>query len=481
MLKLGTLWIELWQSSDIVLWLLTSAIVGNLLIFFVFASGRRLERRLSAGQMDGFLKIMTVYLLICMPLLTMVILYRETFVYIGPTEWSDATRVMHVFHNSSLSYFTPYGNHWSFVALLVIWLSGFLFCGLQQYIKDRSVLRRLRAASSLCEDQRLLDLQRIFEKELGIRRPVRIWQSDLVDVPFAAGICRQEIWFPRVSLDEGELCLMLQHELIHCKRRDPLYRRMIFWLGSLYWFVPFPVRLAAYYTEINEMSCDDRVLKQRTKQERLLYARTLAELAQRESFLQNAVSLTGHTKSQLENRLEHMLQKKREAGRWAAMAMTVLFVGVCPLTTLAACAGMSKLQDVVTEEVFMEDHEEVMVIGNVLEEETDVIEDLEMMPLEVYRLSLGCEIDHDISTASSLGMITVSAGMKIHIFLIERSAALSFRAGYIDSTGKRTYVTTFNEEINHSFTITEDGTYELFIEPAEAGTIHLSGMAVWMD
>lgn len=383
MLKLGALWIELWQSSDIVLWLLTSAIAGNLLIFFVFAFRKRLERWLSAGQMDGFLKIMTVYLLICVPLLTLVILYQETFVYIGPIEWSDGTKAMHVFHNFSISYFTQYGNHWIFVALLVIWVSGFFFCGIQNCIKDRSVLRRLRTTSSLCKDRKLLDLQMIFEKELGIRKSVRVWQSDMVDVPFAAGICCREIYFSQVSLDEEKMSLMLRHELIHCRRKAPLYRWMIFWIGSLYWFVPFPRRLARYYTEINEISCDDRVLERRTKRERYLYAKALADLAQRESFLQNAVSLTGHTESQLERRLEHMIKKKCEKGRMAAVMMVVLCTGICPLTTLAASAGMSRLQDVITQEVFMEDHEEVMVIGNVLEEETDVVEDFEMIPAEM--------------------------------------------------------------------------------------------------
>lgn len=481
-LNLGNLWIELWNGSDAVLWLLTSALVNGLLVFLLYCGRHSLELLLSAKQVDLLLKFLILYLVCALPVVSMVFLYRGVFGYVGPPEFGDG--FIHTYKRYPISFSTNYREQMGFWLTLSVWLAGFLVCIIRSCRRDRSVLRELRALSDLCRDRDMLDSAEELSRELGLKRTVPIKVSGVVGTPFAVGCFRQEIFWPQKEQGAEELRLVLCHELIHCRRRDPLYRKMIFWLCSMYWFLPYLKRLAEYYTDINEMSCDDEALERRSHKERYLYAKALADMVLEDGFLEHAVSMTGHTESQLERRLKHMMNKKTKAGKVAFAMMTAALLLFCPLTTLAASEGMCSLQDVIVREVLFEDHEEVMNGGNTLTEETDVVEDFELTPAkgEVWqgeRMSVST-IKEEISSAKSMGSVTVSAGDEIYFALKGDPSSVSFRAGYINSSHKRTYVTTTNETLTHTFTITKAGTYELFVEPLNNRTVYMEGTATVM-
>ncbi|MDE7320959.1 MAG: hypothetical protein K2N46_14660 [Lachnospiraceae bacterium] len=482
MLNLGNLWIELWDGSDAVLWVITSALVNGLLVFLLYHGRCGLERILSAGQMDRLLKLLILYLLCLLPVLTMVFLYHGTFGYVGPPEFGDG--FIHEYKHYPVSFATDCRIQLVFWLVMAVWAAGFLAGTVRSWRRDQSVLRELRILSDSCEDRNVLDLSEELSRELGLKKPVPIRVSGMVGTPFAAGCFRQEVFLPRKEQSGEELRLILSHEFIHCRRRDPLYRKMIFWLSSLYWFLPPLRRLAEYYTDINEMSCDDAVLERCSRQECYLYAKALADMGLEDGFLEHAVSMTGHTESQLERRLKHMMNRKKKAGKAAFAAMTAMLMAICPLTTLAASEGMCSLQDVIVREVLFEDHEEVMNGGNTLVEETDVVEDFELAPAQGEVWLSGSmtvsTIEEEISSARSMGSVTVSAGDKIVFALKGDPSSVSFRAGYINSANRRTYVTTTSGTLIHTFTMSKAGTYELFVEPLNNKTVYMEGTATVM-
>ena len=265
-LNLGNLWIKLWNGSDAVLWLLTSALVNGLLVFLLYCGRHSLELLLSAKQVDLLLKFLILYLVCALPVVSMVFLYRGVFGYVGPPEFGDG--FIHTYKRYPISFSTNYREQMGFWLTLAVWLAGFLVCIIRSCRRDRSVLRELRALSDLCGDRDMLDSAEELSRELGLKRTVPIKVSGVVGTPFAVGCFRQEIFWPQKEQGAEELRLVLCHELIHCRRRDPLYRKMIFWLCSMYWFLPYLKRLAEYYTDINEMSCDDEALERRSHKER---------------------------------------------------------------------------------------------------------------------------------------------------------------------------------------------------------------------
>lgn len=484
MLNLGNLWIELWEPSDIVFWVLTVVSVNSLLIFPLYHGRTWLESILSAGQIDRLLKFLILYLCCLQPVLSMIFLYRGIFGYVGPPLSGFGDGFIHEYKHYPVSYTSGLGVQWVSLLLLVVWIVGFLVYGFRSWIKDRAVLNGLWKFSRPCEDKRILCFAEEVSREIGMKKAVSVRVSSMVGAPFAVGSFQPEIFFPQKEYGEDETRLMLSHELTHCRRWDPFYRKVIFWFCSLYWFLPYMRCLAEYHTDINEMSCDDAVLEYRTKQERYLYAKALADMALQGEILRHAVSMTGHTESRLERRIIHMMNKKRKTGKTVFTALTVLILAACPLTTLAASEGMCSLQDVIVREVLFEDHEEVMNGGNTLVEETDVVEDFEMIPAkgEMWQsesMSVST-IREEISSARSMGSVTVSVGDEIYFALKGDPSSVSFRAGYINSSGRRTYVTTTNGKLNHTFSITKAGTYELFVEPLNNKTVYMEGTVTVM-
>lgn len=142
-LNLGNLWIELWNGSDAVLWLLTSALVNGLLVFLLYRGRHSLELLLSAKQVDLLLKFLILYLVCALPVVSMVFLYRGVFGYVGPPEFGDG--FIHTYKRYPISFSTNYREQMGFWLTLSVWLAGFLVCIIRSCRRDRSVLRELRA------------------------------------------------------------------------------------------------------------------------------------------------------------------------------------------------------------------------------------------------------------------------------------------------------------------------------------------------
>lgn len=474
MLKLGNLWIKLWQLSDLAVWVFTTGISCGILIFLFFCMRKYLEQCLTAERIDKLLKALAMYLTVILPLLSMIALYKGIFGHTSPLKGPDGLASTPI-HNWSISYATSYGNHWIFFILLTLWLVGFSIGILRNFRCEKKAFKKLKACSCPCENEEILKMRDRLQKEIGLKKPIAIRMSDRITSPFTAGCFRPEIFFPQIELDENEICLMLCHELIHCKKRDVFCRRMVLWSVSLYWFIPIIKKFAKYYTDMNEMACDDSVLKGRTKQDYYFYAKTLVTASRKEPFLQDAVSLTGQTETQLERRLKNMLEKKSVVSK-AVIAIVVIFAAACPLTTLAASAGMCELQDAVVNNFIIEEHEEIMATGNTLVEVTENAAAFKLTPAKIQVQPRGSSIiDQDISGAISRGDVTVTANGTIKFFLEAESGSDSFNAGYKDSSGKKTYVSSKNGELTHTFTIPKAGTYTLFAEAVRPKTIHIIG------
>ncbi len=484
MLKLGSVWIELWELSDFVVFLFTAAFICNFLCGLLFVFRHRLEQRLSMRQMDRLLKLLLAYILVFMPFITAIVLYKETYVSIDPYEGLNELGfdAMRSIKNWSISSITPYGNHWIFLLLLLVWLLGFLIRGLYEAVRNGIFMKRLRKSSDLCENSEVLKLKRELMEELGLKKQIPVWESSLVGSPFASGGIHPEIYFPQGGTEAEQVSFVLRHELLHCRSRDPLYRKALFWICSFYWFNPFLRRLAEYYVEINEMACDEMVLKDCTGKERLRYGELLAAMECRDTTPEYTVSLTGHTKSQLERRLENMMKKKTGAGKRTMVLLSLLLAAACPLTTMAASSGASELQDILAD-CLLEDHKEVMTYGNDLTEQTDTV-DLDVFELEESEIQiqprLATSIEKDLrgNQNTSLGNLTVSANDAVKVYVKGDPASAVFRIGYINSSGRRVYVDSSEGKIDHEFTISKAGTYEWFAENLSSSKIHISGNTI---
>jgi len=117
--------------------------------------------------------------------------------------------------------------------------------------------------------------------QMGIKKPIRVWISNLVETPLTIGFWRPVILLPvaivnNLSLKQTESIIL--HELYHIQRNDFLINLLIAVSDIILFFNPF----AKYFREViqreREHRCDDMVLQFRY--DPMLYAQALLILEQ---------------------------------------------------------------------------------------------------------------------------------------------------------------------------------------------------------
>lgn len=435
-----------------------------------------LEQRMSMLQLDRLLKALLFFMVFIIPVLSEYILWGKVYKYIGKFNGNDGLSIIRIEDYYSFSNTTPYGNHWIFVAVFIIWTAGILIGGFWEYKKEKKLLGILKKHSFERKDEGLEGIRRQLCEEIKIKRKISFFISDLADIPFTTGVFHPIIFLPEKGTNEENLKLVIKHELIHCKKYDCLYRKLLFWICAVYWFNPALRRFTKYFIEINEFACDEWTLEGVKPKERFDYARLLVNMECQTVSFMDAAFLTGHTESYLERRMVHMKTKKNGMKRIALGVTSFVFAMMWSVTAFAASSGAAYLQNIAARNIYQ--GTEVKINGNIYEEKTDTIELQELEELSSsIQLRQFTEIEKDISAGEriSLGYSELSAGDKIALTLEADSAKASFCAGYIDSSGKRTYASTTSGELNQSFKISKSGKYQIFIENTGKTKIHISG------
>lgn len=209
----------------------------------------------------------------------------------------------------------------------------------------------LRKNSRPVDEPRPPELLEDVKRQLGVRTPVQLRQSDSVRIPLTWGARRAVILIPSDAnaWNESRLRLVLLHELAHVRRRDWLTQLAAHVACAMYWFNPL-VWLAARQMRIErERACDDLVLGAGAKASD--YAQELIALAAQvaHSRLPALVAVPMARMGALEDRLRGILDIRRS--RSALTTMTVLIgtafaVGaMAPLAMLRAASASTTAAD----------------------------------------------------------------------------------------------------------------------------------------
>ncbi|MBI3402073.1 MAG: carboxypeptidase regulatory-like domain-containing protein [Acidobacteria bacterium] len=227
-----------------------------------------------------------------------------------------------------------------------IWLGGafvsmlFLGAGLAR-------LARLAARSVRVTDARWAHLLTAMSRGYGIRREVRLLQSDHPSLLVTWGLRRPTIILPGAAggWSDDRVRIVLGHELAHIRRRDWISHLASALLRAAYWFNPL-VWIACRQLRLeSEQACDDAVLALGVAGPD--YATHLLEVAR--AFKQSRITVfpapAMARPSSLERRVRAMLNTHlvrtpltRAAGIAIAIALTAITI---PLAGLVASAQSS--------------------------------------------------------------------------------------------------------------------------------------------
>ncbi|MBC7828486.1 MAG: hypothetical protein H7122_12120 [Chitinophagaceae bacterium] len=169
--------------------------------------------------------------------------------------------------------------------------------------------------------------------QMGIKKSVSIWLSDLVDTPLTIGFWKPVILLPvaainHLSIQQAESIVL--HELNHISRNDYFINLLIACMDIILFFNPFVRILTHIIKNERENSCDDMVLQFRYDAGQ--YANALL-LLEKNRVHTGALTMnaTGRNKKLLLNRVERILNKKSTCSainqKLVAYALSAFLIG----------------------------------------------------------------------------------------------------------------------------------------------------------
>ena len=173
-------------------------------------------------------------------------------------------------------------------------------------------LRRLKRDSQAPQSD-ALEVFHVIQSEFGIQRTARLFVSDRITIPLAAGFFHPVVLLPSdlsTSLEPGELRALFRHEVAHLARRDDWANLGQLTAQALFFFHPAVWILARRLNVEREIACDDHVIQSACRPKE--YALLLTEFVRRRSG-QPFVPASGawSHRNQLKERIDMILNSQR--------------------------------------------------------------------------------------------------------------------------------------------------------------------------
>lgn len=255
-------------------------------------------------------------------------------------------------HSSSVDQQTPLLAYWLFIGWLVV--SGALMLWI--VIDVVRVALITRQATPIHGPIAVHMLQRTF----GIRRHVRVFQSDLIALPMTWGFWKPSILLPTdaANWSEERYRVVLLHELAHIKRWDYLFHLLTQTVLAFHWINPLVWFANRRNLAEQERACDDMVLATGTSS--YDYADHLIDLARtlRHGHLRlQGVMAVAHT-STLQERVAALLDKAQNR-RPLSLQATLVTLGLIVLISLPV-ASLRVWKQVQAEQTLLQTHLEAL-------------------------------------------------------------------------------------------------------------------------
>ena len=187
----------------------------------------------------------------------------------------------------------------------IVWIAGALLCAAFFAVAYCKCRREFRM--SLPVDNRFT---RRWLAEHPLRRRLAIRQSDRVSSPLTFGVLRPVILMPKAIdwTDERALAYVLEHEFVHIRRFDALWKLLLIAAACAHWFNPLVWAMYVLANRDLELSCDETVVR-RFGGARASYARVLIGMeAERSGF----APLCNHfSRTAIEERITAIMKTKK--------------------------------------------------------------------------------------------------------------------------------------------------------------------------
>ncbi|MGJ5813380.1 M56 family metallopeptidase [Paludibaculum fermentans] len=164
--------------------------------------------------------------------------------------------------------------------LAYAWMTGVILLSLRM-LGQWTVLQRYRHIAIRPVQQQWQRSVHMLAERLRLRRPIRLYESAIADVPAVVGWLRPVILIPASALTQltpGQVEALLAHELAHILRHDYLINLLQTSVETLFFYHPAVWWVGRHMRQERENCCDDIAVQ--VCGDPVVYARALADLEQ---------------------------------------------------------------------------------------------------------------------------------------------------------------------------------------------------------
>lgn len=359
--------------------------------------------------------------------------------------------------------------------LLIVWLAGFFIIYLYKIIKDINILKKLLLLSKLNHIPALENEKLQIMQKLKITKSIPIYINNIVSVPFISGVFHPKIYIPEAELNNSSLSSIIEHELVHYKNHDLVYRNLAALIKGLHWYNPIVYIFVDYFNQNCEIACDEIVLKGKSRTECKEYAETIINDICTPTNWAGTIGFSSDVK-RIKRRLYYIMKKDIKPRKIAILMLSVFTALLCPLTVYAVSIGSSVLQEKISEGTKSYDLESYSFDGTYIEQkETNV--DTKFITIEIPLTRGANLIDCDLAGTSQIivDSLNLSKDSKVQFIIAASDKNSSYKAGIIDNQNNVRYLNSSSGTISYTFTINTTGSYKFFIQGASTANIHVSG------
>ncbi|MDO5417275.1 MAG: M56 family metallopeptidase [Lachnospiraceae bacterium] len=363
--------------------------------------------------------------------------------------------------------------------LAAIWLVGVVTALFLIPVFQSCRLHRFLKLCTPVTERRPHLLLKELTSQYQITQEIRLYHCSCLNSPFLTGIRKPKIILPDTELSEEELRIILQHELTHYQNRDILFRILIGVIQGINWFNPMMLLFSHMFFDTVELACDEAVSEQLSNTQKSIYARLLLRLAAQPRHVTYATSFSNDNEAFFKRRISIIMKKSTAKKKLFSVALTISIAALsCPLVSYASSKGSLYLCNAVLQSAFDRNAVEV---ESMPEEHVEYHETIQL-PADIKRISQPIvrganSVDLTLSAYEETETLSFTAGSgeKVRFVVSGDNSSDSFKAGLLTPSGTISYVNSTNGTVNHTFTISEDGTYTVYFENKKSSSVHILG------
>lgn len=172
----------------------------------------------------------------------------------------------------------------------IIWLCGVVLFMIYYGIRHYRFLTMVNRWGVEATDLQMLSILEQMRDKVKVKRQIKLKLCPFITSPMMTGVFKPVILLPSKSYSAHELSFILNHELVHYKRRDLWYKGLVVFTNAIHWFNPVVYIMAKAIASQCEISCDAEVVKDRQLRERHQYSQAIIGVIKYQSRLHTIFS-----------------------------------------------------------------------------------------------------------------------------------------------------------------------------------------------